>query len=60
MGLAPEVARRSGLDNLGERARRHGGSCLVRLNSPGCESSGESDTSVATGTTLLWQVPLAP
>jgi signal transduction histidine kinase len=43
VGLQPD-GRRSGLDNLSERARRHGGSCTV---------TGRD------GTTILWQVPLA-
>ncbi len=45
VGLSPQVSRRSGLDNLGERARRHGGSAVTEPGATG-------------GTTLRWQVPL--
>ncbi len=44
-GLAADSARRSGLDNLTERARRHGGEC-----SAGGREGG--------GTVLAWHVPL--
>ncbi|MFN8077035.1 MAG: GAF domain-containing sensor histidine kinase [Kineosporiaceae bacterium] len=44
-GLPPEAARRSGLDNLAERARRHGGTCAASTLPLG-------------GTALRWQVPL--
>ena len=44
-GLPVGLTRRSGLDNLGERARRHGGSCSAEPGAGG-------------GTTLRWQVPL--
>ncbi len=44
-GLDPATSRRSGLENLGERARRHGGTCVT---GPG--SSG--------GTRLRWTASL--
>lgn len=44
-GLAEGSSRRSGLDNLSERARRHGGGCTA-------------STSPSGGTALRWQVPL--
>ncbi|MFN8082352.1 MAG: GAF domain-containing protein [Kineosporiaceae bacterium] len=46
VGLPATLSRRSGLDNLGERARRHGGTCETRANADG------------PGSTLSWQVPL--
>ena len=46
VGVDPQVARRSGLDNLGERARRHGGTSVT---GPGPDG----------GTVLRWTVPLA-
>jgi len=45
LGLDPGSTRRSGLDNLGERARRHGGGCTASASPSG-------------GTALRWQVPL--
>ncbi len=54
VGLPPHPERRSGLANLGERARRHGGS--FRIGTP---VSGEGQP-VPQGTELLWQVPLGP
>lgn len=45
VGLDPAVARRSGLDNLGERARRHGGTCT---SGPGAGG----------GTVLRWRAAL--
>jgi signal transduction histidine kinase len=54
VGLPPQAERRSGLANLGERARRHGGS--FRIGTP---VSGEGQP-VPQGTELLWQVPLGP
>jgi signal transduction histidine kinase len=44
-GLSPLATRRSGLDNLDERARRHGGGCAASTTPSG-------------GTALRWQVPL--
>ncbi len=44
-GVAPSATRRSGLDNLDERARRHGGTCTAATREHG-------------GTALRWQVPL--
>jgi len=44
-GLSPRATRRSGLDNLDERARRHGGGCVASTTPSG-------------GTALRWQVPL--
>lgn len=44
-GLPPVLSRRSGLDNLTERARRHGGTCTAGPRAGG-------------GTTLHWQIPL--
>jgi signal transduction histidine kinase len=44
-GLPSGDRRSSGLDNLAERARRHGGSCTA-------------DSPVGGGTRLVWQVPL--
>jgi len=46
VGIVAEPARRSGLDNLVERARRHGGSCQAVANAPD------------PGSTLHWEVPL--
>jgi len=57
VGMPAGVARRSGLDNLGERARRHGGWCKVRPNSGAADLGNQT---AAAGTSLLWQVPLAP
>jgi len=57
VGMPAALARRSGLDNLGERARRHGGWCRIR---PNPSAADPADQSAASGTTLLWQVPLAP
>ena len=45
-GLDPSVTRRSGLDNLKSRARRHGGICLVKAAKPN-------------GLALSWEVPLS-
>ncbi len=45
VGLPAEPTRCSGLDNLAERARRHGGTGRARPRPGG-------------GTTLIWQVPL--
>lgn len=45
-GMPAEFTRRSGLDNLTERARRHDGRC---------EALGNAD---GTGSTLRWSVPL--
>jgi signal transduction histidine kinase len=45
-GLPVDRHRSSGLDNLTERARQHGGRCAI--DSPGTG-----------GTSLLWEVPLA-
>jgi signal transduction histidine kinase len=45
VGLPPSFERRSGVDNLAERARRHDGSSSFRLNPTG-------------GTTLTWQARL--
>ncbi len=45
VGLRPGATRRSGLDNLAERARRHGGGCTAAASPTG-------------GTALRWQVPL--
>lgn len=44
-GLPKRLSRRSGLDNLAERARRHGGTCTAAARISG-------------GTTLYWQIPL--
>ncbi|WP_088284051.1 GAF domain-containing protein [Kineosporia sp. A_224] len=44
-GVDPGTTRRSGLENLGERARRHGGACEARSNGAG-------------GTVLRWTAPL--
>jgi signal transduction histidine kinase len=44
-GVAEGSTRRSGLDNLAERARRHGGGCTASRSPNG-------------GTALRWQVPL--
>ncbi len=45
-GVDPEVSRRSGLDNLVARARRHHGTFVIARNGGGC------------GSVLRWQVPL--
>jgi signal transduction histidine kinase len=45
VGLPPIQLRSSGLDNLGERARRHGGRCIAKPRS-------------VTGTVLRWRVPI--
>jgi len=45
VGLPESIDRRSGLDNLGERARRHGGGCHYLRNPTG-------------GTILRWVAPL--
>jgi signal transduction histidine kinase len=45
-GVDPGTTRRSGLDNLAARARRHGGSCSL---TPGPEGAGS---------VLVWQAPL--
>lgn len=45
VGLPPGIDRRSGLDNLYERARRHGGDCAALPNNAG-------------GTSLVWQASL--
>ncbi|HEY6798730.1 MAG TPA: ATP-binding protein, partial [Kineosporiaceae bacterium] len=45
VGLPAGNQRRSGLDNMGERARRHGGSSQARPNQEG-------------GTTLRWTAEL--
>ncbi|MDU3274436.1 GAF domain-containing protein, partial [Varibaculum cambriense] len=44
-GLDPTVTRRSGLDNLKSRARRHGGICFTQPASPH-------------GLQVIWEVPL--
>ncbi|MFQ9338111.1 MAG: sensor histidine kinase, partial [Varibaculum sp.] len=44
-GLDPAVTRRSGLDNLKSRARRHGGICFTQPASPH-------------GLQVVWEVPL--
>ncbi|MDU1224388.1 GAF domain-containing protein [Varibaculum cambriense] len=44
-GLDPTVTRRSGLDNLKSRARRHGGICFTKPASPH-------------GLQVIWEVPL--
>lgn len=44
-GLDPAVTRRSGLDNLKSRARRHGGICFTQPASPH-------------GLQVIWEVPL--
>ncbi len=44
-GLDPTVTRRSGLDNLKSRARRHGGICFTQPASPH-------------GLRVIWEVPL--
>lgn len=44
-GLDPTVTRRSGLDNLKSRARRHGGICFTQPASPH-------------GLEVIWEVPL--
>ena len=54
VGLHPDAARRSGLANLGERARRHGGSFMI--GAPMATDGGWAPG----GTELLWQVPLGP
>lgn len=46
VGLPAALSRRSGLDNLGERARRHGGNCESVANPDG------------PGSLLRWQVPI--
>lgn len=45
-GVDIAVTRRSGLENLAARARRHGGSCSITAGSSG------------RGSTLVWQAPL--
>lgn len=45
-GLDPAVTRRSGLDNLKSRARRHGGICLIQPALP-------------RGLKIIWEVPLS-
>ncbi len=45
-GLPEHLARRSGLDNLAERARRHGGTCVAESRPGG-------------GTQLHWRIPLS-
>jgi signal transduction histidine kinase len=45
-GVDGSVTRRSGLDNLAARARRHGGSCSI-TSGPG-----------GSGSVLTWQAPL--
>jgi signal transduction histidine kinase len=45
-GVPATSTRRSGLDNLDARARRHGGSCSIRAGQDG------------TGSLLTWQAPL--
>ncbi|WP_234992778.1 GAF domain-containing sensor histidine kinase [Varibaculum vaginae] len=45
-GLDPTVTRRSGLDNLKSRARRHGGICMIQPASP-------------RGLKVIWEVPLS-
>jgi two-component system, NarL family, sensor histidine kinase DevS len=54
VGLSPRAGRRSGLANLGERARRHGGS--FRIGEP-VSLDGQT---APQGSELLWQVPLGP
>lgn len=46
-GVDPAVSRRSGLANLRERARAHGGDLTITANSP-------------TGTVVEWTAPLEP
>lgn len=45
-GLPPKLARRSGLDNLAERARRHGGTFTAARDASGV------------GTRMIWSIPL--
>lgn len=52
VGIAAETSRRSGLDNLGERARRHGGVFSARAR------NGAAGQDEAGGTVLTWRVPL--
>ncbi len=50
VGIPAKPGRRSGLDNLGERARRHGGTFeAVR---------GVGESAARPGTVLAWRVPL--
>ncbi|MDH6522252.1 GAF domain-containing sensor histidine kinase [Streptomyces sp. SAI-090] len=46
-GLDPAVTRRSGLDNMSERAHAHGGQLTITANTP-------------TGTVVEWTAPLPP